>query len=466
MKLVAWCCAIACACGAPACGSSTPSNSPGPPIGFTFESTAGSFASFGWNGTLHDVEEPPGTPFGVKTTECPGGTDGVCRFEGPTDPLSPVDRRRCLFRMSKTCDTDGDCPLDSGKPTACAYIYDSPVTTPLRSGDGRLGACAWSYIPIAASGQPATVTGTLNLASGDLNLESLTILLPLNANPSGFFGACAECVGDPTPNDGVKGGTCMRTTHYDKTSGKFDDGPDIGMPCDVNRYGTIPGYEGSYSMDCSPTVISGPGKPTQFGGSFTSLGFQVSLSEQSPSYSDPTFNGPNDKAFCGMCPDEITACMSNADCGGQPCGQLPADCNPNPFPLDDKGLPNPMFDKTLPVGQCRMYPDDPKKFAVAANSCLNKQCNWNPDTGLGSCTSKLTGRAVGCYPSVLGDSIFAPGSTEVARHRGTVYHADTANARCIAAGGSAQVNGQLGLPGLLFQKRNFEIIPEYAENQK
>lgn len=467
MNLLTWFSALAWVCVTSGCTSSTNVADPEPvqPTGFTFESTAGSFASFGWTGTLHDVEEPLDTPFGVKTTECTGGADGVCRFEGPTHPRGNVNRRRCLFRMSKTCNTDGDCPLDGGTPTPCVYIYDTPIATPLPANNGKIGACAWSYIPIATSGQSPTITGTLNLASGDLNLENLKILLLLNSNLTGFYGACAECVGDPTPNDGVKGGTCKMTTHLGMTNGIADDGPDIGMSCDTNRYGTFPGFQGSYSMDCSPTMISG-GTPTEFGGSFTSLGFQVSITNQSPALSDPSFMG--EAGFCGMCPaggpDGGKVCASNADCGGKTCGQLPPDCNPNPFPLDDQLKLSPGFDPRFPVGQCRGYPNDPTKFAVSANSCVNKQCTWKGGTGLGTCTSKLNGKPVGCYPSPP-DSIIAPGMARVDHHLGTIYYANTANARCIAAG-SAQVNGQLGLPGLLFQKRNFKIIPEYAENQQ
>jgi hypothetical protein len=310
-------------------------------------------------------------------------------------------------------------------------------------------------------GEPPTITGTLNLASGNLNLENLKILLRLNSNSNGFAGACAECVGDPTPNDGVKGGTCQPATHLGLNNGISDDGPDKDMPCDTNRYGTVPGFQGSYSMDCSPTVTS-EAIPTEFGGSFTSLGFQVSITDQSPHLSDPNFM--DEQGFCAMCPDGVTTCTSNEDCGGQTCGQLPPDCDPNPFPFDDKLALNTNYNPNFAVGQCRRYPNDPTKFVVSGNSCVNKECDWVSGTGLGTCTSKLTGETVGCYPS-RPQSIIAPGMARVDHHLGTIYYANTANARCIAAG-SAQVNGQLGLPGLLFQKRNFKIIPEYAENQQ
>jgi hypothetical protein len=438
--------------------------SPGDPIGFTFESSAGSFASFGWTGAVHNVAEPPGIPFEVKTTEC---RDGVCRFEGPTDPRGEVNRRRCLYRMSTTCNTDSDCPLDGENPTPCVYIYDTPIATPLSFRDSnnqnRIGACAWSYVPIAAVGQSPTITGTLNLTSGALNLEHLTVLLPLNSNADGTFrGLCAECVGDTKPNDGVRAGTCVQATHVGNGTSlaAFDPSLDLGMPCDINRTGTIGGYDGNYSMDCSPTMISSGRPPLQFGGSFTSSGLQVSLSDQSP---DCTTGG---QCFCGVCEDNVTACMSNKDCGGGICSTPSEfDCEPNPI-AGSTG-----HDLTLQVNQCKK---DPTKFAVANNDCLG-ECDWNPDKGVGSCKSKRDGRVVGCYPSGPNASIIAPGHAQRDDHVGTVYRADTASASCIPARpagpqgpmeGFAALNSQLGFPGLLFQKRNFQIIPAYEEDRK
>jgi hypothetical protein len=56
-------------------------------------------------------------------------------------------------------------------------------------------------------------------------------------------------------------------------------------------------------------------------------------------------------------------------------------------------------------------------------------------------------------------SITAPGSSMV---MDGVYYANTASARCTAAGPTPASNAQVGLPGLTFQKRNFRIIPSYA----
>jgi hypothetical protein len=414
------------------------------PTGFTFHIADGTFASFGWSGAVHDVVGPVDTPFEVKTTQC---EDDACRFEGPiTSSASRVDRRRCLFRMSTTCTQDSDCPLDAGVPTACVYIYNTPISTPLIGTDNHIGACSWTYIPLATDDGKPTITGTLDLATGHLNLESFSVLLPLNAIGMGrFAGACAECVGDTSPNDGVKDGKCMLATHLGNASGSggptpiADPGPgvgpdsDLGKPCDVHRVGTIGGYDGNYSMDCSPTVKSGLGKPLAFGGSFTSGGVRVAITPQSPDCTDPAFLGK--QCFCGMCNDG-TACMSNADC-------RTGTCIAASMPADQGNMNN------VPVG---------------ANMCVGQRCNWNDAASVGTCISRVSGVGlIGCYPDM---EIVIPGRSERDSHVSTVYHADTAGARCIPAGPSAVLNRQLGLPGLLLQKRNFQITPIFAEGQR
>jgi len=441
-----------------ACGGdpTTPAGSDGPteckpPIGFTFSAIGDrSFASFGWAGTVHNVRVPDGTPFGTKVTSC-DGCDGVCRFEGPIAPNIPVNRRRCLNRTSVTCEADTDCPADQPNNRKCVFIYDAPTGTPLIGAGGKSGACGWSYIPVADAGLPPTVVGTLDQASGELNLQSLTVFLPLNGPGGGYRGSCAECIGDDIANDGVKNGTCQLGTH----GAAFDPSPDIGQTCDVHRFGSIPGFEANYSMDCSPTIRDTDPSPTIFGGLFTSSGYQIGITANSPNCTDPNFAG--EKCFCGVCPDGATECASNAECGGQTCGFLPPNCDPNPFPFRDDGTFNTSFNTSFAPGMCRGAGLQ-ASVAVAPNSCRNGQCDWDPDLGLGTCISKLNNAVVGCYPRGDAAQVTALGG---ARRVGSVYIADTANARCNRLSASPVVNAQLGLPGLTFQKRSFRIIPEY-----
>jgi hypothetical protein len=443
IRLLAWSMALVAA--STACGTS---NRPDPepssdPVGFTFHTAPGSLSSIGWTGVFHNIKGDPGAAFGVKVTSC---DNGVCQFDGPVEPVDPVNRRRCLYRTSMDCTTDSDCPLDPGtnKPTSCVYIYDSPISTPLQGSDGKLGACALTYIPVGGANQPPPIRGKLNLVSGGLDIESLTVLLVLNGKPDGsFVGVCPVCEMDPTPNDGKKEGTCNRSMVPDPTTGNIDPGSGK-VKCDVNRYGDLPGYSYGYSMDCAPTLLPTPGT-TPFGGKFSSSAYTISITDSSPDCKDPRFANAN--CFCGMCNDSSRlVCTKDSDCNtGVSC-----------------------IGASIPPGD----PSNMMNVPVGGNFCDGGACNWNEAAGAGTCPSAALGRTVGCYPSASDGSkdrtgktvsINAPGRNELDRG---VYVADTASAICTPAGMNPAVNRQVGLPGLTFQKRNFRIIPEFPEGQK
>lgn len=445
----------------------------GDPTGFTFAAVGDrSFASFGWMGTFHDLEVPDGTPFSVRVDgPC---SDGICKFTGPTQPTTaaPVNRQRCLNRMSKTCTQDSDCvdPTVTGAPK-CVFIYDPPTGTPLGGAGGMKGACGWSYIPIAAAGQLPTIRGTMNISTGELNIDDMNIIIQLNGPNGGFRGSCLECQDDVNANDGKADGTCRVAA---TSGGNETTSPDVGRKCDVHRFGNVAGYAGNYSMDCSPSVQPGD-QQNAFGGKFTSSGYRVAITSASPNCTGKGYEGS--KCACGMCPDRAgrppTACFTNADCGGDQCGAMPANCDPNGMPRNSDGSPNTTgFDNTKQPNQCKS-PDNPGWFATAPNSCVDAPgggpaCHWDPEKGIGTCTSRLTGQLVGCYPDASVNEIVARGG---ATKQGKVFIVDTATARCTrsfpVAGSAAQqaaaaaTNAQLGLPGLTFQKRSFRVIPEH-----
>jgi hypothetical protein len=434
----------------------------GAPVGFTFEAVeARSFASFGYSGIIHNIRTPEGTAFGVKVLSC-DRPDGICQFDGPVDPVSAVSRRRCLNKMGQTCNIDDDCPTDGTRFKRCAYIYDVPTALPqvglppVAGQPGLIGACGFSYIPLSKPGEPSSIVGTMDMTSGELNLQNLTVNLiqngaALSTTAGTFRGTCMECVGDRIANDGLKEGTCTVVPH---TGQAVDPSPDVGQKCDVNRYGTLPDFSGSYSMDCSPSVKNTDTEINQFGGTFTSSGFQVAITDQSPMCSDPEFT--NERCFCAMCPDNFTACRSNADCGGAQCGYLPPLCDPNPAPVTVDGMPNPNFVPTVAPEACK---NGAVGAATRPNACVKPGCIWNADTGLGTCISTLTGKQVGCYPSGATAKVIAPGKISKI---GSVFVVDTGNARCTKIQ-SAGANALLGLPGLTFQKRSFRIIPRYQQ---
>jgi hypothetical protein len=443
---------------AAACTSSSntdPTGNDKTPIGFTFLTADGTMQSIGWSGQFHAIKGAPLTSFGVKVTNSCAG--GVCNFTGPVAPdpaVDPTQHQRCLYQTSKTCTQDSDCPGPGGTSTApaqCVYLYDPPISTPIPGvvpgsmpPKVVIGACALTYIPLKGAGGAPSITGTLNLKSGALNIDQLTVLLVINSIGDGTNkGVCPVCMGDTSPSDGKKEGTCMLSPVPGDTSVFLQDPVHAGdQKCDVNRYGDLPGYNYGYSTDCSPT-FNGKLPPVPFSGNFNSSGFKISISDQSPKCGDTTFGAGGANCFCGMCSNASTACASDAEC---PSGGM---CVASSAPGLGSGSGN---------------------IPAAGNLCDNGGvCNWDPNKGVGFCTSaKLGGMMVNCFPAASTGSkdgtgnpvsITAPGSSMV---MDGVYYANTASARCTAAGPTPASNQQVGLPGLTFQKRNFRIIPSYT----
>jgi hypothetical protein len=167
--------------------------------------------------------------------------------------------------MTVKVTSDAGSDLDTGW-TGIAHdsvaIRDASVTTNLDCPDGTnctvdgtalVGTVFGAPLPLSAGGVSSCVinvfreaiTGTYNCATG--GSESSAKLLSkvfLVLDPDK---PCPPCVGDPTANDGVKGGTC-------------DGGKTPGAPCDVGgisdlfqNAGGAPPDAGRTSNDCEPT---------------------------------------------------------------------------------------------------------------------------------------------------------------------------------------------------------------------
>lgn len=124
-----------------------------------------------------------------------------------------------------------DCTVDG------AALVDTVFGAPLPLSSGGVSSCVVNEFREA-------VTGTYNCESGcgesAVKLRS-RVFLVLDADKP-----CPPCVGDPTPNDGVKGGTC-------------DGGKTPGAACDVGGIsdlfqdaGNAPTDAGRTSNDCQP----------------------------------------------------------------------------------------------------------------------------------------------------------------------------------------------------------------------
>jgi hypothetical protein len=197
---------------------------------------------------------PATTPTGV--TETPtGGATGTTPAPTPTGGGAGVCEGAAL---NVTVTTDPGSDLDTGW-TGIAHnsvaTEGSTVTTQLNcvgndctvDGTALVGMPFGPPLPLSSGGVPVcvlnsfreAVTGTYNCETGcsesSVKILSKVFLVQDIAQP------CPICNGDPTPNDGQKGGTCAGGTAT------------VGAPCDVG--GTSPQF-GATSNDCLPTGSS------------------------------------------------------------------------------------------------------------------------------------------------------------------------------------------------------------------
>lgn len=189
-------------------------------------------------------------------TSTAAGPTSTAGSPGPTS--TPGGPSNCESdHMTLTITSQANSDLDTGW-TGIAHnqptLEQTKVTVNLDcvgndcvvDGSALAGTPFGSPLPLAAGGVPACVvntfregvTGTYNCASGcgdsTVRLTSSVILAQILEKP------CPICVGDTTPNDGVKGGTC-------------DSGKNKGGACDT---GGISPVFGATSNDCLPSASS------------------------------------------------------------------------------------------------------------------------------------------------------------------------------------------------------------------
>lgn len=202
------------------------------------------------------------------------------------------------------CADDGECTVDG------SALVGTTFGSPLPLSSGGVPVCVTNTFREA-------VTGTYNCETGcgssETRLNSAVFLVQDIAKP------CPLCVGDPTPNDGVKGGTC-------------DGGAAPNAPCDVG--GISPTF-GATSNDCQPsgspvsvlqinlsplttgTVSQEPGLPCVAVGS---IGLCYCEGQNRPNACDSGVCPPS--GLCegpieGLCTvQSFRSCITDNDCGG------------------------------------------------------------------------------------------------------------------------------------------------------
>lgn len=256
----------------------------------------------GWTGIAHDASIISAGKLTLDVTSCPnagaGNTRpcGVCSFTGPLPNADAdnggINNRRCTNDTSIKCTSNSPC-LPNG---TCQFYFGSNL--PLSAGS----------VPVCIVNEiSGAVTGTANFETGETN--SIVNLLSHVYTGLQTDKPCATCVGDPTPNDGVRGGLC---------SGAGT--PRDGLACDVNGTSPVPAFGGT-SLDCPPAP----------GGNIANLTIAINSTTASVvrtlSSANPNCPGaPGKKCFCDTCNNAAAqACSTNADCptsGGNPgiCG--------------------------------------------------------------------------------------------------------------------------------------------------
>jgi hypothetical protein len=240
----------------------------------------------GWTGGTHDIDPVDGSAmrFGLS---CPSASPPTSYGECTVTGFDPAENNcRCANNTATICDE----PLVADADDCSGAICNCYTRPPLPAVTLGTSICMVGLANSDASGTWNPDTG-----SGDVELnEYLKLHLGYD-----LVQPCPVCVGDPTPNDGARGGTC-------------DVGQTAGAPCDA--MGSDPTYPvasggGSTSLDCMPSVssnISGIGMKFPHVESTGSVSLAASM---------PCLGNPAEDCPCAACStDPSVGCASDAEC--------------------------------------------------------------------------------------------------------------------------------------------------------
>jgi hypothetical protein len=345
----------------------------------------------GWTGLAHGIGLTSGSQFSVQITACDPQCQW-CSFTGPVRGASPVISQRCLSDTTKVCATDSDCASGS-----CRFLFP-PISDTLVG----LSTCSVPFFEPVTGTDTSPVQGVINLATGDATLSVFNLDIDIGVG-HGSTGDCDQCIGDPIPNDGVKGGTCTTTN----------------QPCDKNGDSTA-GTPAETSFDCAAASDGLPPFPIP-AGSPSTVSVEWTMDATRPQCTGSgAFTG--NSCWCGICSDG-TPCFENSQCSDNVCG-------------------------VATIGGVN--------FTAQDNACGSAGCNWDPKTQSGTCNGTTTS----CFPST--GSMIAEGFAEVHYVPGGAYYiTQIANLICIGSfsgtsgtGIGAMVDSTAGYPGpMLFQAR-------------
>jgi len=181
----------------------------------------------GWNGVAHHMDPVDGysLAFDLDCGSATAPNCGTCTVTG-IDP-SPGNCR-CQNNSRAVCDEPWVADADDCGGSTC-QCFSSPPTPTIANGT----ASCWVLKGTA------DVSGTWDpgLGSGEVTMNDRGLIYLATE----YLSPCPTCVGDTTPNDGVRDGLCSL-------------GASAGLACDANAGDpTFPAGGGGYtSYDCQP----------------------------------------------------------------------------------------------------------------------------------------------------------------------------------------------------------------------
>ncbi|MBI3770802.1 MAG: hypothetical protein HY271_20225 [Deltaproteobacteria bacterium] len=278
----------------------------------------------------------PASPGGTGPTPTPSGT--VCESDHMTLTITSAagsdlstgwtgisHHKPAIEQTQVTVNLDctgNDCVVDG------AALKGQNFGSPLPLAAGGVAVCVLNTFREG-------VTGTYNCASGCG--ESATQLTSAVFQSQVLEKPCPLCVGDATPNDGVKGGTC-------------DSGTGKGAACDVG--GISPDF-GSTSNDCLPSG-SDIGKLTiditpLTTGTVTQT---ASLTCGSSRFGNTCFCPGQDRPDACIAPSPEGTCPASGICDDP----VDGNCSTQTFRVCDLGTGTEQCDQAFPgSGECQVF---------------------------------------------------------------------------------------------------------------
>ena len=421
------------------------------PPAMMYEAGPGAELDAGATGFAHDAEVVGyNLNIGIDTGSCAGTVQPTCG-ECALDQLLPNaggSNQRCAGDTSVVCKTDSDC-LVADQP--CSFFATPPQPVSI----GGVSGCVTNRI---TSG----ISGTVNIEAGSMVIDvpqNSTIFLGLSTEAP-----CPACLGDATPNDGIRDGTC-------------DSGDRATLTCDANALSSLFSVS---SFDCPPSTgfflgdLALDSEPIRV--TTESAEATRTLSAAHTSCGAAGFS--SFKCHCSTCDDLAeTPCATDADCAASDtCGGLRCiggpqdgdsclsivDCNftaPCGVPGEPTAPNSCLTGTCTPTaggeGTCIAGPFDLLCSVEIFRSC-SSDSECRPPAEGGTCATCLPGlqtcaaTARECFPGsgAIGESVIADVAADPLGSTSNTISPKTGALFCLQATDSAGTNTSVGMPGL------------------